>query len=415
MPLFTLNGWQAVLLALAGAMIVTWYALPGIVKIASIRHLTDMPGRNKIHFREIPTLGGTGIFCGFTFGFLLSVTGLMDGVCYFTTALIILFFTGMKDDLITIRPYKKIVAQVLAAIIITSLAGVRFTSLHGFLGITVIPVWLSYLITIFLIVIIINAYNLIDGIDGLAGSVGIIASATFGIWSYLSGDYGYAAMAAALTGSLIVFLVFNMSKGRNKIFMGDTGSMVVGFIITVMSIRFNEINAAASSSHVLHSAPAVSMAVLIIPLFDTLRVITIRLVRGQSPLRGDQRHVHHMLLRAGCSHRRATLYISLTNIFMIAVGFLLDHIGILRLSIVLLVLCIVFMVPVYLVVAGKENWGWKKRYVKYFEAGEGALAEVRGITTVKARTGREAVTSMDMTGIQPPAIKGLKTREKEVH
>ena len=391
MSLLTLSGWQAVLLAFAGAMFVTWYALPVIVKIASIRPLTDKPGSNKIHFCEIPTLGGIGIFCGFTVGFLLSVTGLMEGTCYFTTALIILFFTGMEDDLITVRPYKKIVAQVLAVIIITSFAGLRFTSLHGFLGITLIPDWLSYSITIFLAVIIINSFNLIDGIDGLAGSIGIIAATTFGIWSFLSGDYGYAAMAAALTGTLIVFLVFNLSKGRNKIFMGDTGSMVVGFIITVMVIRFNEINAGTSTSHTLQSAPAVSMAVLIIPLFDTLRIIIIRLVRGQSPLVGDQRHVHHMLLRAGCSHRRATLYISLTNIFMIAVGFLLDHIGILRLSLVLLALCTAFTIPAYMMVARKEKWNWKRTDKKFRILPLEELLEENSSANAQAMAGKKAL------------------------
>lgn len=356
----TLNGWEAVLLAFTGAMFVTWYYMPRIIKIASRRHLTDKPGTHKIHLGEIPTLGGIGIFGGFAFGFLLSVNGYMEGVSYFTAALIILFFTGLKDDLINIKPYKKIIAQVFAAIIIATFVNLRFTNFHGFLGITVIPDWVSYFTTIFLVVIIINSMNLIDGIDGLAASIGIIASTTFGIWSFLSGDYGYAIMSSALTGTLVVFLVFNLSKGKYKIFMGDTGSMVIGFIMAVMAIRFNEINAGTSTLHKLSSSPAVSIAILIVPLFDTLRVIIIRLVRGQSPLVADNRHIHHLLLRIGCTHRQATLYISLANIFIIAVAFLLDHIGILWLSLVLLSLSISLMAIVYVRVAGTEGWNWKK-------------------------------------------------------
>ena len=334
--------------------------MPRIIKIASKRHLTDKPGTHKIHIGEIPTLGGIGIFGGFAFGFLLSINGYMEGASYFTAALIILFFIGMKDDLINIKPYKKIVAQVFSAIIIASFTNLRFTTFHGFLGINEIPVWISYFTTIFLVVIIINSLNLIDGIDGLAASIGIITSTTLGIWSFLAGDTGYAIMAASLTGTLIVFLVFNLSKEKYKIFMGDTGSMVIGFIIAVMTIHFNEMNAGQTTYHHLISAPAVSIAVLIIPLFDTLRVIVIRLVRGHSPLLADNRHIHHLLLRVGCTHRRATLYISLANIFIIALAFLLDHIGILWLSIVLLAVSITLTAIVYVIVAGREGWNWKK-------------------------------------------------------
>ena len=360
MPSLILNGGSSLLLAFAGAMFVTWYSMPRIIKIASKRRLTDKPGTHKIHIGEIPTLGGIGIFGGFTFGFLLSINGYMEGASYFTAALIILFFIGMKDDLINIKPYKKIVAQVFAAIIIASFTHLRFTTFHGFLGINEVPVWISYFTTIFLVVIIINSLNLIDGIDGLAASIGIIASTTLGIWAFLSGDIGYAIMAASLTGTLIVFLIFNLSKKKYKIFMGDTGSMVIGFILAVMTIHFNEINAGQTTYHRLISAPAVSIAILIIPLFDTLRVIVIRLVHGQSPLIADNRHIHHLLLRIGCTHRRATLYISLTNIFIIALAFLLDHIGILWLSIVLLAVSITLTAIVYVIVAGREGWNWKK-------------------------------------------------------
>lgn len=374
MSSLTLSGWEAVLLAFAGAIFVTWYYMPRIIKVASRRHLTDKPGTHKIHMGEIPTLGGIGIFGGFAFGFLLSVNGYMEGVSYFTAALIILFFTGMKDDLINIKPYKKIVAQVFAAIIICSFVNLRFTNFHGFLGITTIPDWLSYFTTIFLVVIIINSLNLIDGIDGLAASIGIIAGTTFGVWSYLSGDYGYAIMSSALTGTLIVFLVFNLSKGKYKIFMGDTGSMIIGFIMVILAIRFNEINAGNPPFHKLSSSPAVSIAILIVPLFDTLRVIVIRLVRGQSPLVADNRHIHHLLLRAGCTHKQATLFISLANIFIIAVGFLLDHIGIFWLCLLLLSLCIAFTVPVYIIVARKEEWNWKN--YKWWKIGHGRRADV---------------------------------------
>ncbi len=356
---FTVPLLPSLLLAFAGSMFVTWYYMPRIIKVAARHRLTDRPGPRKMHNQEIPTLGGIAIFGGFAFGFLISVNGHMEYVSYFTAAMIILFFIGLKDDLLTIAPSYKIMAQAFAALLVAAMAGLRFTSYHGLFGISTIPVWASLLTTVFFIVIFINAFNLIDGIDGLAASIGIIASCSFGIWSWLSEDYGYALMAASLTGSLVIFLIFNLSSGRLKIFMGDTGSMVIGFLLAVMAIRFNEINAGSISFHKLSSAPAVSISVLIIPLFDTLRVIVIRLARGQSLFKGDNRHIHHLMIRAGFTHAKATLILSVTNLFLIGVGFLFDHIGILWLSLTLLIICTLLMVPVYITVGRKEGWDWR--------------------------------------------------------
>ena len=146
-------------------------------------------------------------------------------------------------------------------------------------------------------------------------------------------------MAAALMGALLVFLGYNITDGPKKIFMGDTGSLVIGFTLAVFAIRFNEIDATGKSFYNLQSTPSVSIAVLIVPLFDTLRVIILRFRNHQYFFVADNRHIHHMMLRAGMSHRKATLYLSLFNIMMIAIALLLDGIGILWLGLVLLVLC----------------------------------------------------------------------------
>jgi UDP-N-acetylmuramyl pentapeptide phosphotransferase/UDP-N-acetylglucosamine-1-phosphate transferase len=356
MGILELNDWQALLLAFAGSMVISWYSLPKIIKVAKYRRLTDKPGKHKIHSSEIPTLGGVAIFGGFSFGLLLSGNGYMGSLAFLMVAVIMLFFIGLKDDLISVTPWKKIAVQVAAGLILFLFTDLKFTNLHGFLGIHQIPLWTSLVLTIFLIVIIINSFNLIDGIDGLAASVGIVASTTFGIWFWLSGDKGFAIASAALTGSLIIFLGFNLSTGKYKIFMGDTGSLVIGFILTVMAIRFNEINAGTSGFVKLNSSPSISIAILIVPLFDSLRVIIIRLIRHQPPMKADNRHIHHLLLRAGYSHKQATLYISLANIFIIAASFMLDWMGIFWLGFILLALCTLFTVPVYYMVAKRENW-----------------------------------------------------------
>lgn len=356
MGILELKDWQAILLAFGSSMFIAWYSLPRIIKVAKYRRLTDKPGKHKIHSNEIPTLGGIAIFGGFSFGLLLAANGYMESVAFLMATVMMLFFIGLKDDLITVTPWKKIFVQVAAGLILCIFTELRFTNLHGFMGISGIPVWFSFLLTIFLIVIIINSFNLIDGIDGLAAAVGIVASTVFGIWFWLSGDTGFAVASAALTGSLIVFLWFNLSEGKYKIFMGDTGSLVIGFILTVMAIRFNEINAGPSPFIKLNSSPAVSIAIMVVPLFDSLRVIIIRLIRHQPPMKADNRHIHHLILRAGYSHKQATLFIALANIFIIAVSFMLHNLSIFWLSTVILALCTLLTIPVYVMVAKREDW-----------------------------------------------------------
>lgn len=340
MPEIILTGWPAILLAFAVSMMITWYYIPKVISIVKKRHLEDLPSRHKIHKNSVPTLGGIGIFAGFLVGYLMGIDGYMPGVSYFTAAAVFLFFVGIKDDLVFLNPTKKLAGEIFAAVVVTVFTDLSFSSFHGFLGITAISPLTSFIVTVFTIILIINAVNLIDGIDGLAASIGIIASVVFGIFFYLSEDYGYTVMAAALLGALIAFLRFNVSEGGNKIFMGDTGSLVIGFTLAVLAIRFNEINAKGESFIDLQSAPAISIAILIVPLFDTLRVMVLRLHYKQNLFTADHRHIHHMMLRAGFTHREATFYICLFNILLIAIAFLLDGIGILLLGVLLLVLCL---------------------------------------------------------------------------
>lgn len=355
MPDIIITGWPAILLAFASSLLVTWYYIPKVIQIVRQRHLEDTPGKHKIHKNNIPTLGGIGIFAGFLVGYLLGIDGYMPGLSYFTAAAVMLFFVGIKDDLVNINYNKKLLGEVASATVVVLFTDIRFTSFHGFLGIEEISFWVSFPVTVFTIVLIINAVNLIDGIDGLAASIGIVASITFGLFFYFSGDYGYTVVTAALLGALLAFLRFNLSDGRFKIFMGDTGSLVIGFTLAVFAVHFNEMVATEKSVLALASAPSVAIGILIVPLFDTLRVIILRLHYHQSPFQADHRHIHHMMLRAGLSHKGATLIISLFNIFIIAVAFLLDGIGILWLGLVLLSLCLLATRILMRIVTKKES------------------------------------------------------------
>lgn len=339
-----------VILSLAGSAFITWFSIPLVVKVTSLKHLTDVPAKRKVHKHEIPTLGGVAIFAGFSTGFLMSINGYMEGVTYFTVAILLLFFVGIKDDLITLDPRKRLIAEIMAAVCLIYFTDIRITDFHGFLGITTIPVWATYFTTICLMIIIINAVNLIDGIDGLAATSSIIATGTFGYWFLLSGNENYTIMAASLMGALIGFLRFNLSTGKNKIFMGDTGSLIIGFLLAAMCIRFNETNAGASTWHDLDSAPAISIAILIVPLFDTLRVFTVRLFYHQHPFTADNRHIHHLLLRAGFSHRRATFLMCMAQLYIISLAFYIDHLGIIWISVILLAKCILLTGLIYVMI-----------------------------------------------------------------
>ena len=372
MPEIEITGIPAILIAFASALLITWYYIPKVIRVVRERHLEDKPGFHKIHKSDVPTLGGIGIFGGFIFGFLIGVDGYMQGLSYFTAAAVFLLFVGIKDDLVYLNPKKKFWGELGAAVLVAVFTNIHITNFHGFMGITDISATSTFIITVLLFLFIINALNLIDGIDGLAASVGIIASVAFGIFFLLSGDYGYTVMAAALMGSLLAFLYYNMSKGPKKIFMGDSGSLVIGFTLAVFAIHFNELVAAGESVLDLESGPSIAIAVLILPIYDTLRVTVLRLYAHKSIFVGDKRHIHHMMLRAGLSHRQATLYLSLFNIFIIGVAFLLDNLGILLLGIVLLTLCLAATGLLSFVVKRKNAPGPKM--VKVSE-----IAEVTGL------------------------------------
>jgi len=356
----TLSTILAVILAFIVSFAASWFSIPRISKFCKRINLTDKTTDHQIHNNGTPSLGGVAIFLGFTFGFLLTVNNNMPGVTPFMVGVLILFFTGIKDDLVSVFPWYKILVQIVSGLIICFFTTIRITNLHGFLGISEISVLVSFIITLLLFVVIVNSFNLIDGIDGLASSVGIIVSTTYGIWFWISHDYGYAVMSASLSGALLIFLPYNLSNRKNKIFMGDTGSLMIGFILTVMTIRFNEINVSSNSMHSLHSSPSVSIAILIVPLFDAMRVVLIRFVRKTSIFNADNRHIHHMMLRAGFSHFQSTLLISVVNLIIILIGFLFDGLGIIWMVLMLLLISVFFTTLIYIKVARIEKWDWER-------------------------------------------------------
>ena len=305
-----------------GALI-SLIAIPVVVRICKVKGLTDKANGRSSHVGAIPSLGGVAIFSGVFLGVGLLMPPVVwaGSLRYILSATFILFLIGQKDDIIGISWSKKLLAEILAALIIIELGNLRFTSLQGFAGFYELPLWLSIVISIIVFVGIINAFNLIDGIDGLASGTGILVSFILGCWMFAINEHGMAIMAWSLTGSLLPFFYFNVFGKENKLFMGDTGSLIVGILMAVFAAVICSAELPADHDFYMKAAPAVVMGVLIYPIYDLVRVVVLRLVKGKSPFVADQNNVHHLFLAAGYSHRRSTFYILLLNVMAIAWAF----------------------------------------------------------------------------------------------
>jgi len=306
------------------SLITTFVAMPVIIRIARLKNLYDIPNARKIHVNPVASLGGVGMFAGFIIPLLLSGFSGSPEFPAIVAAALVLFFLGIKDDILVISPLKKFIGQVIAALILILKGGILVADLHGFLGIYAIPYPLAVALNALFMVLVINCFNLIDGVDGLAASLGLLASLVFGIYFLGSGYPAYSVMAFCLTGCLTAFLYFNFQPAR--IFMGDTGSMLIGLVGSILLIRF--INVAPVDDHSpLYSAPAIALSAVSIPLLDALRVFTIRILKGRSPFDADRRHVHHLLLHKGLSHKLVSLVLVVLNALFILLCLIADRIG----------------------------------------------------------------------------------------
>jgi UDP-N-acetylmuramyl pentapeptide phosphotransferase/UDP-N-acetylglucosamine-1-phosphate transferase len=315
-----------ILLGTSLAFFITFAAIPAIILVADAKKLFDVPDARKIHLNPIPSLGGLGIFAGMILAFLISFPlQLAPEFQYFIAAALIIFFLGLKDDIMVISPIKKLIGQFLAAFLIIYKGGIQIKSMHGFLGVYELPEVTSLALTYLTVIVIINSFNLIDGVDGLAGSLGLMTTMVFGSYFYYIGQTPYAMLAFILAGSLLGFLIFNHSPAR--IFMGDTGSLLLGLINAILVIRFITVADTPSSNYPLQASPAIGFAILMVPLFDTIRVFSLRILNRRSPFSPDRNHIHHLLLDKGLTHSAVTYVCVATNMLFIAFAFYARHWG----------------------------------------------------------------------------------------
>ena len=308
------------ILSFITAFSLTYLAIPSIIHIAVKKNLVDVPGNRTSHKHITPSLGGIGIFAGMIFSIVLWTPFKVFGdLQYILCAFIIIFLIGAKDDIMPMSASRKMMGQLFAAIILVYKANIKLTSFYGIFGVYELPGYMSIIISIFTIIVIINAFNLIDGINGLSAGIGMLISSVLGTWFFMIDSMGLAIIAFAMTGALFAFLRYNITPAR--IFMGDTGSLLLGLVCSILIIQFIEMHQVIGESpYKFKAAPAAAIGILILPLFDTFRVFTTRILRGRSPFLPDRNHIHHLLIDTGLTHMQATgILIAVNSLFIFLV------------------------------------------------------------------------------------------------
>lgn len=306
--------YKVALLCFITAFVITLITIPSIISLIKKYKLFDLPNDRKEHSSPIPTMGGIAIIAGMMIAlFLWFPFSNAIPVISFFFSIAVLFALGIMDDLKDLSAKYKFIVQACLAVLI-ALSGIRITSFEGLFGIYELPLMAQYTFTILAIVGITNAFNLIDGIDGLAGGLGFMSLVILGMFLTMSGDTNTALIAFALAGGILAFMYFNLNPAR--IFMGDTGSLVLGFVVAVLCIRLMQINVFTPNQALTH-APVFVLGIVLIPVFDTIRVFTTRIWKGQSPFVADKTHLHHLLTNQGFSHGFAAKLICFIHSFVL--------------------------------------------------------------------------------------------------
>ncbi len=358
---------QSVLIAVISftALFLSIKVFPIIICLTREKNLMAAPCNRSSHSEETPNLGGVGIFIVFSLCLMFSGVVFdysqmeMKQLLAILSGVTILFFIGVKDDLIGVAPLKKLFGQIAVAFIVVLMTNLRIDTILGVLGVDTLDYIPSVLFTVIMYVFFINAYNLIDGIDGLAGSIAIIASMFFGVY-FVSNELYFASMVSfVLVSCLVGFLVFNFSKQR-KLFMGDSGSMFIGVLLMFQALIFLKMDVITQNNIFVPNKIALVTATFCFPIIDTIRVFAIRILRGTSPMSADRNHVHHKILDAGFSHVQATLFIAISNLVVISMVY---FIGDYNINIQLFIVFSSLLLIVYLFL--KLNYKSKKTVVTF--------------------------------------------------
>lgn len=309
------------------AFLASTVIFPVLIKTLIFKQLVDMPGGRKIHTSRTPHLGGFAISTGVGLSLLIwtSANEFLE-LRYVFIGLMIMFLFGLKDDMKPMHSIQKLFGQFVAGALLFWSFNLRLDSFYDIVSFPSFPLWISFLVTVFTVIVITNAYNLLDGIDGLAGSIGLIILLFYGSWFALVGHF-LGIICFAFVGAIVAFLRFNWTPAR--IFMGDSGSMLIGFFIAICTVNFINLNhnLADSSLYKFQSSVGSALLILLILLFDTARIFTLRILSGRSPFTPDNKHLHHILLKSVSSHSKVSLILMVINLMLIGMALLLMNSG----------------------------------------------------------------------------------------
>jgi len=353
--------------------------IPPLIRVSIAKHLYDTPNERKVNKVVVPTLGGVSIFIGFLLSTIIATDSFdFNELKYLIAAITIMFFLGLKDDLTNVSAFRKLFVQLATSTMLIVLGNIRLTNLQGLLGLYELNYPVSFVITSLAMIAVINAFNLIDGIDGLASGVSTLISVIFGSWFLVAGHPEYGIMCFCLAGSLIAFFIFNVFGKKHKIFMGDTGSLILGVIMIILVIKFDQFNINLHTPYAIHASLVVSIGILILPVIDTIRVIFIRISGKRSPFAPDMNHIHHKLLELGNSHLQSSLLIGFFNILMIAITISLHRVlNINNLLISILTLGLVFAYIPGIILNYRKRTEIKHLIIQSESAGENTSKRIK--------------------------------------
>lgn len=307
------------------SMFLVCWLHPRLVKIALLKNIVDNPEARKLQRMPVPILGGVAVFFGIVIasGCMNAVVG-CSGLPVLILAMIAMLYIGVLDDILSLSSGLRIFVEIIVSLLLILVGGYCINDLHGLWNIGHISSWYAIPLTVITMVGIINAINLIDGVDGLSSGFCIMACAIFGTLFYLAGDIVLAVLAVASIGALIPFFFHNVFGKTSKMFIGDGGTLVLGTIISFFVIVTLQ-NGLQISAYVASNIGVVpfTLAVLSIPVFDTLRVMTTRMLKCTSPFHADKTHLHHLFIDLGCSHIGTTIAILALNMLVILCGLIL--------------------------------------------------------------------------------------------
>ena len=315
--LFSENLWFTAVFVFLLSFSVAYFALPSVIYVVKQKNLMDSPNERSSHKEKTPTLGGISFFVSIVFTLMVFRPFDIDQVgINILSGVGVLFFVGLKDDLVGVKPSTKIIGQIIATLMLFFSTDLKITTLDGFLNITDIPYWTSVFISCAIVMAIVNSYNLIDGINGSASMVGMVIFSGFAYVFYDAEMYYYFLLSILCIGFLLAFLRYNLSN-KKRVFMGDTGSMIVGFILAVLAIKFFALDTTSLESAVINPANKVwvLLSIIFIPFFDTTRVFTSRIIRHGKPFKADRSHIHHVFIDyLKLSHAKASILLASINL-----------------------------------------------------------------------------------------------------